>query len=288
MTRPRGALVCLAALLAAAVSRGDGLASAAVPASAADPAAPTVTQANLLASERFWPYRVSLTAPWMDGEHVGLPAGMTGVLIRVEASGLPRIDFGRGGKLEVPVGQTDILERANQVRTGTLAKPEPNFVHAIKSRMFDSASGEPRRLPPEESEHRRGFLCVFADPGTPEFAELARALTPLEAREDVLTILFPQGSHPDEKVRDRLRSLGWTVPFLLDFLSEPYTRTLVYGETPMPYVMLQTNEGRVLVQGSWRADLAARLTASVEAAFGTSAAPDARAQGAGPAPDPKL
>jgi hypothetical protein len=89
-------------------------------------------------------------------------------------------------------------------------------------------------------------------------------------------------------VRDRLRSLGWTVPFLLDFLSEPYTRTLVYGETPMPYVMLQTNEGRVLLEGAWRADLAAELKASVEAAFGTGVTPDAHAQGVGPALDPML
>ena len=62
-----------------------------------------------------------------------------GVLIRVEASGLARIDFGRDGLYEVPVGATDLVERANRIRTGELRKMAPNFVLAIGPRLVDSA-----------------------------------------------------------------------------------------------------------------------------------------------------
>jgi hypothetical protein len=274
MKPPRLAALCLLlGLLPAPVHAEDRAGAVLVTAPAADdPAAVAVTEENLLSQERFWPYRVALTAPWPQGR---LPAGMTGVLIRIEESGLPRIDFGRDGKHEVPVARTDLIERANRIRTGELAKPEPNFVHAIKSRMLDSASESLRRLPPGESEDREGFLCVFADPTSEEFGGMAAALASLGERREVLTILFPQGRHPDADVREKLRSLGWTVPFLHGFLAEPYTATLLEPGVPMPQVLLQTNEGRVLVQGPWKPDLAPALRAAMEATFG--AAPAARA-----------
>lgn len=227
-----------------------------------------VTAENLLRSERYWPYRVALTQPLsIPGREAPLPAGFTGVLIRVEESGLPRIDFSSRGKLEVPLEKTDLLERANRIRTGSLEKLEPNFIHAIKSRMLDP---EPDTLSPlalEASSGRPGFLCVFADPAAPGFDELARALTPLRDRHQVMTILFAQGEHPDPELRDRLRALGWTVPFLYDFLSEPYTRTLVPDGTAWPWWMLQTAEGRVVEQGPWRANTA-DLVAALDAEFG--------------------
>jgi hypothetical protein len=227
---------------------------------------PTVTAANLLDNERYWPYRVALTAPWPEQAppEEALSPGLTGVLIRVEASGLPRIDFGKWGKHEVPVERTDLLARANRIRTGKEKKDAPNFVHAIASRMLDSASEAPRPLPVEESAKQRAFLCVFADPSDPGFEALARALAPLREREGVMTILFPQGEHADDTVRERLRALAWPVPHLLDFLSEPYTRTLLVEGTPFPYVMLHTREGRVIWQGGWSAKAAALLAREVD------------------------
>lgn len=225
-----------------------------------------VVGSNLLASERFWPYRVALIESW-DGAAEPIPRGMTGVLIRVETSGLARIDFGRRGKFEIPVADTDLLERANRIRTGGLEKAEPNFVHAIKTRMLDPASEPLRALPSEASQSRRGFLCVFADPGAAEFAEIAHALAPLRKREEVLTILFAQGSYADAAVRERLRSLAWPVPFSYDFLSEPYTRTLLVAGTSFPALLLQTNEGRVIFQGAWSPQAIAPLVAAWDAEF---------------------
>lgn len=232
-----------------------------------------INASNLLANERYWPYRVKLTADWQPpGRDEPLPAGFAGVLIRVEPSGLPRIDFGRFGKYEVTVEQTDLVERANQIRQGREAKEEPNFVHAIKSRMLVSDSDSLVPLQPPEVAGHRAFLCVFADPGAAGFEAIAHALVPLRDRDGVMTILFAQGTHPDPALREQLRALDWKVPFLYDYLSEAYTRTLLVDGTPFPYVMLQTAEGRVLLQGAWSADLAEKLDAELRRAFAT--APD--------------
>lgn len=225
-----------------------------------------VTEHDLLANERFWPYRVALTAPW-PGAGGEIPPGTTGVLIRVEPSGQPRIDFGSRGKYEIPVRATDLVERANRIRTGALAKPEPNFVHAIKTRMVDPGSEGVVRFPPERVARYRGFLCVFADPDAADFAEIARSLAPLRERAPVLTILFAQGHHPDERLRERLRALDWSVPFLHDFLSEPYTRSLLAEGTRLPALLLHTAEGRVVYAGAWEPNAVSDLIAAWDRAF---------------------
>ncbi len=252
---------------------------------AAPPEAALVTEANLLAHERFWPYRVALTAPWQPaGREQPLPAGTTGVLIRVEGPGVARIDFSTDGKYEVPVDRTDLVENANRIRRGELTKQAPNFTWAIATRLVDSASGELVGLNPEILTGRPGFLCVFADPDGQEFGAIAAGLAPLRERHGVLTILFPLGQHPDAELRERLRALDWRVPFLYDFLSEPYTRTLLPSETPLPALLLQTNEGRVVFQGGWGPDAARGLSAALDAAFGadSAAAADAGDRGSGP------
>src|SRR5262245_34700801 len=77
---------------------------------AADASAPPVTAASLLESERFWPYQVALVRAWRPpGAAQALPAGTRGVLIRVEATGRARVDFGRQGLYEVAVGDLDLV-----------------------------------------------------------------------------------------------------------------------------------------------------------------------------------
>lgn len=245
-----------------------------------------LTEANLLANERFWPYRVALTAPWQPpGREQPLPAGSVGVLIRVEASGA-RIDFSSDGKYGVPVERTDLVERANRIRRGESTKDAPNFTWAIHTRMLDSGADELVALNPELVVDRPGFLCVFADPDGEEFEAIAAGLAPLRERHGVLTILFPIGKHPDVRLRERLRALDWTVPFLYDFLSESYTRTLLAEGTTLPALLLQTNEGRVVFQGAWRADVVSELSAALDAAFG--AASTATAEAGDGRPDPEV
>ena len=196
-----------------------------------------------------------------DGD--ALPAGTTGVLVRAEEGGTARIDFGRDGLSDVPIGVTDLVARANQVRLGTLEKMAPNFVLAIGPRMIDAGSEAPRPVRAEEFSKPRVFLCVFADPGAPGFAAIAKALAPLRERNGLMTVLFPQGSHPDTAVREKLRARGWPVAFVPDHLAEAYTPSLL-ADTPPPALLLVTNEGRALLRASWKPALVAEIEKLLE------------------------
>ena len=270
-------LLFLLAFLASPVRAdvSDGSITASLPEyHAQDAQAAVVTEQNLLASERFWPYQVAMTEAWQPvGNEQPLGPDSTGVLIRVEASGVARIDFGRDGLYEVPVGKTDLVESANRIRLGELEKMAPNFLLAIGPRLIDSGSDSLRPFQFGAAAEARGFLCVFADPDAPGFAALAAALAPLRESDGVLTIFFPQDAHPDAQVRERLRSLKWTVPFVYDHLSDAYTRTLLTEATPPPAVLLQTREGRARFQSRWRADVVPALTSALAAAFGGAPAP---------------
>lgn len=237
--------------------------------------AAVVTQENLLASERFWPYQVALVAAWKPGAGARpLGAGARGVLIRVEESGGARIDFGRDGRHAVPVGVTDLLERANRIRRGDESKTAPNFAFAIGTKLLDPGRQPLTAVGLLAAMQRPGFLCVFADPAAKGFPELAAALAPLQDRHGVLTVLFPEGEHPDLELAKRLRSLGWPVPFLFDFLAESYSPTLLSDTdtTARPAVLLQTNEGRVLFQGRWNREVVGELRSAIDRRFAAAPA----------------
>jgi hypothetical protein len=236
---------------------------------AEDPDAPVVTEANLLASERFWPYQVELVRPWqVPGGGQAIQPGVPAVLIRVESGGLARVDFGRDGLHEVPVAETDLLDRANQIRRGELYKMAPNLVLALGPRLLDSESAPPHPIGMNRASKPVGFLCVFADPGAAAFADLVGALGPLRGRHGVASVLLPQGEHADSELGEQLRTLGWTVPFVYDGLSELYTRSLLPEGSRPPALLLATSEGRVLFQGTWRSDLVPELSAALEKGFG--------------------
>jgi hypothetical protein len=246
---------CLLLAAAAAFAQGD-LGDDLPAYHAADGGAAPVTERNLLASERFWPYQVALAKPWRPaGRAAPLAPGIPGVLIRVEDSGVARIDFGRDGLHEVPVAETDLVENANRIRRGELDKLAPNFVLDLGPRLADAAGDALRPLSVRAVAEHTAFLCVFADPSAAGFAELASALAPLRERPGLLTILFAQGSHPDIRLREQLRSLAWPVAFALDHLAEPYTRSLLPERMPPPALLLVSGEGRVRFQSAWRPDL---------------------------------
>jgi hypothetical protein len=233
-----------------------------------DSSAAAVTRANLLASERFWPYRVALSRAWQPpGPEQALPSGATGVLIRVEEDGKhARIDFGRDGIHEVPVDQTDLVESANRVRRGELEKLAPNFVLAIGPRLLDSKGDALHPLGFRAASEQRLFLCVFADPSASDFASLAQALAALDGRPGLLAVLFPHGRHGDVPVHDRLHALSWTPAFVYDHLAEAYSRTLLAEGTPLPFLLLQTGEGRVLFGSRWEAGAVAKIESALDRA----------------------
>ena len=261
----------LAVFFASQAGAGDG----ALPGShlpeyrAQEPRAESVTAETLLSNERFWPYQVALTkARPASAGGPALPVGSLGVLIRVEEGGQARLDFGRDGLREIPVGDTDLVERSNLVRRGELEKIAANFVLAIGPRLVDSSAPVMHALSLETAAEKPGFVCVFADPSAESFSEIAKKLAPLAERHGVTTILFPQGRLSDAALREKLRSLEWTVPFLFDHLSEAYTRTLLPSGLKPPAVILLTKEGRVLFESAWREDPVPELTTALDAAFG--------------------
>jgi len=227
---------------------------------AADPSAPPVTRANLLENERFWPYQVQMVRAPAGGSAGGTggkgpPLGPKGVLVRIQAGGTARIDFGRDGIYEVPVEDTDIVARANAVRLGQIEKFGPNFVLAIGPRLVDPRTGAPQKL--SEVARYATFLCVFADPSSEALPEIARALAPFRNREGVLTLFVPLGRPDDEGVRRRLDGLDWPVSRVFSWLAEPYAASLLSDGVRAPAVQLQTAEGRLIFESPWN-DEAAR------------------------------
>jgi len=235
--------------------------------------APRVTEANLLESERFWPFKVALRRPWTPpGGDRPLSPRFPGVLVRVEVGGTARVDFGRDGLHDVPVVETDLVERAERVRRGELAKQAPNFLWLIVPRLKDAEFPTLRPLPWEPALGGDVFLCVFADPGAEGFPELAASLAPLRGRHRLLTLFFPQGRHADPAVRERLRALDWPVPFVQDHLAEAYTAVLMDAGTEPPALLVVTDEGRLLHQGPLAAEGIPEAIAAIDAALTTSPA----------------
>jgi hypothetical protein len=235
----------------------------------ADPSAPEVTAKNLLESERFWPYRVSLVKDWQpDAESPVLETGIGGVLVRVEDSDRARIDFGRYGIHEAPLDVTDILELANAIREGSLDKSAPNFAFAIIPRLADPSG--PTLIPVRyrQAADHRAFLCVFVEESGFDFVALATALAPLQDREGLLTVVFPQARGKDRRIREELRDLGWTVPFAFDQFSEPYTLSLIGPDATLPTLLLVSPEGRELFRTEWQAGALRRLGEAIEAELG--------------------
>lgn len=266
---PIAACLALPAVTAGAGDEGH-VTSQLPPHDASDDTAAAVTGANLLASERFWPYQVALVEPFTpEGRSGPLPVHINGVLVRVEDGGRrARIDFGRDGVADVPVALTNVIERANEVREGKLRKMAPNFLLAVGPRLLHSKTGVPRPFDIYTAWNDPAFLCVFADPASEEFAEIAAALAPLEGRHGVGTLLFPQGPQTNEQILGTLRSLEWPIPFVYDHLSESYTRSLLSEGTQMPAVLLQTSEGRLLFESPWRDGVAAAVRDAIDRELG--------------------
>ncbi len=240
----------------------------------ADPAAPEVTLDNLMESEVFWPYRVRLKrAAKPEGASREIDSDVLGVLIRVEPAGTARIDFGREGLVTVPVADTDLVERANRIRMGDDEKDASNFVLAIGARMLVSDDEVLRSIEFDEVAAQEGFLAVFADPSAFDFGTLAASLEPLRGRDQVLTVLFPQGRHTDEQVRSLLRKAEWPVPFVLAHLTGPYTESRLASSPERPVVQLQTKEGRVIYQAEWSQEVLPALTEAIDQAFPEGASP---------------
>jgi hypothetical protein len=260
-------LVLLPLLPVAPLAAEQGPMGAEEPLAAFDASAPgaaPVTAKNLLENDRFWPYQVELTRAWKRGEGKRtLPEGTQGVLIRVEADGRARVDFGREGIAMLPVDATDVVARANDVRTGKLEKEAPNFTWAVGVRSIDASVSPANVVLISKLLEQRAFLAVYADAVSPEFDALARDLSRYQDRPGLMTIVFHQGDMGDGLLYDRLRRLGWKVPFVVDYMAEAYTSTLIDEGTKLPYVALQSADGRLYYADTWKSGSLPKLDAAL-------------------------
>jgi hypothetical protein len=167
---------------------------------------------------------------------------------------MARVDFGRDGIAELPIAATDLVERANRIRLGELEKEAPNFAWALGPRLIDASAKPPVPVSFVDVRRAEAFVTVFVDPSAHELEEIALALAPLGDDWRVLIALFAQGMLTDAGVYERLRAVGFPVPFLLGHLRGPYTRILLSDGIAPPAVALQTAEGRLLFESAWGPD----------------------------------
>ncbi|MCR9094206.1 MAG: hypothetical protein NXI30_08315 [bacterium] len=229
---------------------------------AEDEAAPVVTLQNLPRSERFWPHQIQLTTDWKpEGWEGDFGWGM-GVVIEVDDQSRIRVDFSRFGKHWIPAEVTDVVARANQIRTGESVKFKPNLVLALGNRLLDP-TGRTLAESSVDLLAQNAFVLVFADPRDEGFPDLVASLSPLFGRERFHCVLLPQGGHPDFHVWKAVHDAGWKGSFLLDRFSPAYTEGFLESGTALPRVEVRSPEGRRVWQGG------AGDVAEIEGAFGT-------------------
>lgn len=225
----------------------------------------TITDENLYASERYWPYHVQLTGGWkpegFEGEQFGWGVG---VLVRVERSGDLRVDFGRFGRHLVPAHSTNVVEAANRIRTGAETKGTPNFVLAVVNKLADPTTDPIRYRTPGSVRDVKAFVIVAADPLAEGFPDLAASLEPLRDRPDVLLVLFPQGGHGDVEVVAACKQAGWTAPFAHSRFAGAFTDSIVDETLERPSLVVQSPEGRVIHAGVWSLETMPALVKSIE------------------------
>jgi hypothetical protein len=235
-------------------------------------AAAVVTAQNLYRHEAFWPYHVRLTEAWkpesFEGERFGWGVG---VLIRVEPSGLLRVDFARFGDHSVPPRVTDVVEEANRIRLGQASKAAPNFVQAVANRLLDPSTDPIEVVPYDASLEAAAFLIVAVDPGSEAFAGIASALEPVRARDGITLVLFAQGGYDDPTILEHCKQAGWSDPYLLARFTAPYTASYLGDDPELPSVLLNSPEGRVIFSSAWSESTPASLVQAIDREFGQMA-----------------
>jgi hypothetical protein len=229
--------------------------------------AEAVTVETLYVHERFWPYRIQLVEPWKPVGFEGRFGFGVGVLVRVEPSGLLRVDFAENGVHRVPAGATDAVARANRIRRGEADKTMPNLALWLSGRLLDPTRTPIRPLEKLTIDGARAFLAVVADPAGPAFAGIARDLEIVRKRPGLVTFLMPQNSHRDGGVVNLCRAAGWKDAFLLDRLSPAYTRSLLDEGLRPPAVMLFSAEGRLIHGVRWAEGAGELLESIVDSAW---------------------
>jgi len=267
-----GAILIVAGLFAVPVRSSPG------------EAAGRIDAGNLYANERAWPHRTRLAIDWMPpGADGSLRSGTRAVVVRVDGDGTARLDFGRLGRYQVPVGATDLVSRANEIAAGNRSKHQPNFLDVVAARTWKVSPDAPPR-PNARLASKRWFVSVFGDSEAESFGSIARAITQAQVPLDVEVIVFAQGAPSDRQVYERLAALEWWVSFSIAHVTPAITRTLFGPETGFPLVAVFSPEGRLALRIDDPAAQGEALTRSLDAFFRASAKAGHEVESEGPTP----
>lgn len=219
-----------------------------------------ITRANLFDHESDWPYRVALSRSWKPAGHdgdFGWGEGTLGVLTRFDEVRGVKIDFGRFGVHWVPIDATDVVARANQIRTGELEKLAPNLAVALNHRLLDPTERTLREarddlfLVPKDD-----YILVFADPAEASFAKVALATRRWAALPNAIVVLIALNERPDAHVYKFCYDAGFRGTFLMATYAAPNASAYLEPGAKPPVVQLRTAEGRVRFEAPWTPNLA--------------------------------
>ena len=227
------------------------------PETASDPVSSTfagapaeLTTENIYDHEEYWPNIVRVADDWEPPKGMPRrPQVLQGVLVRVEQNGTVRLDLARYGRADLPIGQTDLVERANAVARGEMFKHEGNLTLQIGNILVSSGSSVPGPQSSRPIKMASVLLFVFADPRAADFDRLAKRLAEFSARAPIVSIFIPQNVERGDLdfVHARLRASEWYVPFVYPERATVRTEVLLRKPPREPHLLLLTREGRILL-----------------------------------------
>jgi hypothetical protein len=238
--------------------RGDRVASEPVVTNLAEV---PITEANLHRREDSWPYHVRLTSEAEQADTEGEYGHGLGVLLRVVDEKTARVDFGaKGGIHELPIRMTDLVDTANQIRTGERPRTSGNLAVAIGSALVDTGH-HPLRAYPRSEVPDRDILFVASHLDAEIVSAMAEAIGPLDELDGMRVVFLAQGEAPNDEIQRVLSGAGWTPPFLRTLFVPAFTEGYLGADRPLPWLTLLTPFGRVLYEGPWSQAAASDLRA---------------------------
>lgn len=208
-----------------------------------------ITADNVFEAEAFWPNIVAVAEGWQPATtDRPRPKTLQGALIRVERDGRVRLDLARFGRVDVPIAETDLVERANAVRRGEIFKHRGNLAMQLSPLLVRSDLEQPGPYPSREIKSAEQILCVFADPRSDVFPEIAAAVSTWAEKQQIPAVLVAQnvGREDLSDLHGRLKEVGWLAPFVYPERSATQTERLLRKAPSGPWIQLLTREGRVL------------------------------------------
>ncbi|MGC9450973.1 MAG: hypothetical protein ACP5I4_05945 [Oceanipulchritudo sp.] len=198
----------------------------------------------------YWPFYVSLVES-IDSNGMNLKAGARGVLIRMTGPDGALVDFGRHGLATLPVGKTDLLDRAQSIREGLETKEFPNFVYHLGPRLIVPTEGRPGFHDLSRLTARRYFLTVYTSAERHLMESIATVLDrlkePLETG-NVFILFMPVGEKDDFVFSRSLLDHGLEHPFVYSHLAEIYTDSLHHDVSELPLLVLNDADGKIILK----------------------------------------